>query len=158
VRLVAAGSRAGIAVLVLAGALIPPQRAAADRTAESAPREAVAEIDDPSSGARWLLVRDAGHPGGPGRLIRAEPSMAGERSNGSQPPSITVLPVIRTGDRVRLEEHTPVVDAVLDSVALGPAVAGAPLKVRLKVGGRVVRATAVAPGRALLAAGTEGRP
>ena len=32
--------------------------------------EIVREIDDPHSGDRWLLVRDASHPGGPGLLLQ----------------------------------------------------------------------------------------
>jgi hypothetical protein len=66
--------------------------------------------------------------------------------------------IIRTGDRVRVEEHTPVVDADLESVALGPAIAGASLNVRLRIGGRVVRAVAVAPGRAQIGDDAEVTP
>lgn len=107
------------------------------------------EIVDPHSGVHWLLVRDAAHPGGPGRLLELPPDSALETT---VPPA---LPVIRIGDRVRVEEHTSIADAVLDSVALGTAGPGAPLRVRLKIGGRIVQAVALAPGRAALILGLE---
>jgi hypothetical protein len=61
-----------------------------------------------------------------------------------------MIPVIRAGDRLIVEEHTAVVDAVLEARALNPAAAGAPLDVRLTMGGNVVRVVAVGPGRAAL--------
>lgn len=126
--------------------------AAAQRVPEPLPgapaagqaQPALREIDDPHSGLRWLLVRDATHPGGPGRLVELHGETALDRA-----PS-PALPVIHMGDRVRVEEHTRVADAIFDSVALGPAVKGAPLRLRLRIGGRIVRAIAVAPGRAAL--------
>jgi hypothetical protein len=68
------------------------------------------------------------------------------------------VPVIRAGDRIVVEEHTDVVDAVLEAVALGPAVEQGPLDVRLRIGGRVVRVVALAPGRARLFSKGEARP
>jgi hypothetical protein len=122
--------------------------------------EIVREIDDPHSGARWLLTRNPDHPGGPGRLALvggicnrpaqdcalAEPSQAESR------------PVIRAGESLIVEEHTPFVDARLEAVALGSALAGSAITVRLKIGGRVVRAVALAPGRAELQPQAEARP
>ena len=49
-----------------------------------------------------------------------------------------------------VEEHTPVVDARLEAVALNPAMAGSVFNVRLSVGGRTMRAVALGPGRAVL--------
>lgn len=110
--------------------------------------EIVREIDDPSSGTRWLLYRNPVHPGGPGRLVPLggvypasfprDSAFAAER------------PIIRTGDHVILEESTPVLDARLSATALNPAPAGGPLRVRLDLGGQIVAATAVAPGRVAL--------
>jgi len=52
-----------------------------------------------------------------------------------------------------------VVDGRLDAIALNPAAAGQRVRVRLLVGGRVVRALAAGPGRvALEDEGQEGRP
>lgn len=113
---------------------------------------ALREIRDPNSGARWLLLRDTACPGGPGRLIE----VSGKDSNGTAQPgadrtALRAVPVIRAGSRVRVEEHTAVVDAALEGLALDSAVAGASLRVRLNVGGRVVLAVALAPGHAALA-------
>ncbi len=108
--------------------------------------EIVREIDDPHTGSRWLLMRDLSHPGGPGRLL-----LAGEFRNHLRPSQPGVEPprtVIRAGDRLVVEENTAVVEARLEAVALGPAVVGSPLDVRLKIGGKVVRAVALGPGRA----------
>ena len=122
------------------------------RAANQSPGETFREIDDPSTGDRWLLV--AGHPGGPGRLV-----LAGRQESvqyGAEKPAMQLAPagerpVIQAGDTLVLEEHSAVVEARLEAVALGPAVRGAPFKARLKIGGKVVRAVAAAAGRAVLA-------
>lgn len=119
-----------------------------------APGEIVREIDDPHTGARWLLVRDSTHPGGPGRLMLVRGLREGVRSG--EPGIEPFLPVIHAGDRLIVEEHTAVVEARLEAVALGPAVVGSPLDARLKIGGNVVRIVALAPGRAAFLA--EARP
>jgi hypothetical protein len=117
--------------------------------------EIVREIDDPHTGGRWLLARDPVHPGGPGRLVLA----GGVRITVPRPGAPIVEPphpVIHAGDRLVVEENTTVVEARLEAVALGPAAIGSPLDVRLKIGGTVVRAVALAPGRAAFLA--EARP
>ncbi len=124
-------------------------------------------IDDPCTGARWLLVRDGNNPAGPGRLLLVvEPRNAAGQgsSDGAMAARTTMaklallIPVIRAGDRLVVEEDTPRVEARLEAVALGPAAAGSGLEVRLRIGGRVVRAVALAPGRAAFAPETEVRP
>lgn len=126
------------------------------RTAES--ERLLREIDDPSSGTRWLLVSDQTNPGGPGRLEPApagkDPGAAERRTNA---PRIGQNRMIRPGDKLTVEEHSSTTDAYLEGVALEPAGPGAALKVRLSIGGRVVRAVAVEPGRARLVAFTEAR-
>ena len=119
----------------------------------------VREIDDPHSGDRWLLMRNPTCPGGPGRLVLAAAVPSGarqSRAEGSSPSP--VLTVIHTGDRLIVEENTPLVAARLEAVALGPASPGSPLKVRLALGGRVVRAVALSAGRAAFAPQFEVRP
>lgn len=107
--------------------------------------EVLREIDDPANGCRWLLERDAQHPGGPGRMVLVAGMATGLReSAATQLP----VPVIRAGDPLLLEAHTATMDAELEAVALAPAAVGSELEVRLKIGGRVLRAAAVAPGRA----------
>jgi hypothetical protein len=147
--------------------------------------EVVREIDDPHTGARWLLARDSIHPGGPGRMIlvfeprghefnsvvngvgnkapveaRSQTRIGTQSEPGPlQPESAPPQPVIRAGDRLIVEENTAVVDSRLEAVALNQAAIGSPLNVRLGIGGRVVRAVAVAPGRATFLAETdEARP
>jgi flagella basal body P-ring formation protein FlgA len=77
---------------------------------------------------------------------------------GIRPVEIIPVPVIGAGDRLILEEHSAVVDARLEAVALGPAAVGSALRVRLVIGGRVVRARALAAGHVALQEETEGRP
>ncbi|MGA2276850.1 MAG: hypothetical protein ABSG00_04535 [Terracidiphilus sp.] len=125
-------------------------------------QEVLRVIDDPHSGARWLLVRNELAPGGPGRLVLSD--APGWQTAGKQKhPASRVAngsggPVIRSGDRLIVEEHTAIVDASLEAQALAPAEAGAVLNVRLTIGGRVLRAVAIGPGRARLLAEEEKRP
>lgn len=125
-----------------------------DGSAAGAYGQIVREIDDPGTGDRWLLLRNDQVPGGPGRLVlvggsrrqlgRFSAPLAGTGADAH------ALPVIRAGDRLIVVEHTAVVDAVLEARALNPAVRGAALDVRLTIGGRVMRAVALGPGRARL--------
>ena len=115
--------------------------------------EIVREIDDPRNGDRWLLMRDESHPAGPGRL-RLVSTLRGGRMDPSQarqtaPAADTPPPVIRAGERVVVEENTAVVEAHFEAVAMGPAWAGSSFNVRLSIGGRVMRAVAQGPGRAI---------
>jgi flagella basal body P-ring formation protein FlgA len=69
-----------------------------------------------------------------------------------------LIPVIRSGDRLIVEEHTARVDAVLEARAMNPAAVGGALDVRLTIGGVVVRAVALGPGRAAFQTGSGVRP
>lgn len=118
----------------------------------------VREIDDPQNGARWVLYAPVG--GGPGELVLVQRGFTERRE--AQAGRSGGLPqwsaVIRGGDRVILEEHTPVVDARLEAIALAPAREGGTLRVRLKIGGGIVEAVALGPGRVAFAPETEARP
>jgi hypothetical protein len=121
------------------------------------------EIDDSCTGDHWLLVRDADHPAGPGRLMRITRAGRMVPPNGSDEtaPEIrerAVVPVIHTGDALVLEESTPLVEARLEARAMGPAVCGAEFDARLAIGGKVVRAVALGKGRAAFASHAEMRP
>jgi hypothetical protein len=124
--------------------------------------EIIREIDDASTGDRWLLERNEQNPGGPGRLVRvaAHPGAHGGASAraADQTGEAQPLPIIHAGDRLIVEEHTAVVDAVLEARALNPAAQGSTLEVRLTIGGNVVRAVALAPGRAALQPQAGERP
>jgi len=125
--------------------------------------QVVREIDDPHLGTRWLLVRDPQHPGGPGRLTMV-PLVSNRtqrrRAGGAATEFVRELrlPVIRAGDRLIVEAITPVVEARLEAVALSPAEVGSMLEARLKIGGRVVPAVALGPGRAALQLESGVRP
>jgi len=123
-------------------------------------RGIVREIDDPHSGARWLLERNPDHPGGPGLLVLVESSrkLVPQGQAGFEPSGAEPRTVIRAGEWLIVEENTPVVEARLEAVALSPAVLGSVLDARLRIGGRVVRAVALGPGRAALQPETETRP
>jgi hypothetical protein len=119
--------------------------------------QVVREIDDPNTGDRWLLMSGSGQPGGPGRLVLVaglkELRQPGAGAAPSQP-----LPVIHSGDRLVVEENTALVQARLGAVALGPALLGGSLRLRLAIGGNVVEAVALGPGRAAFAQPAGPRP
>ena len=114
--------------------------------------EIVREIDDPHTGARWLLMRNEQNPGGPGRLVLmgVEQKKTDNSSGQGAEEEAGLAPVIRPGDRLIVEEHTARIDAVLEARALSPAVPGAAFSARLTMGGKVVRAVALGPGHAVL--------
>lgn len=145
-------------VLLSSGGLVSDR----GRSENEENEEIVREIDDPHTGDRWLLERNGRYPGGPGRLVRiaADCSACGGASGrvAKKASEGRPIPVIRAGDRLIVTEHTAVVDAVLEARALNPAMAGSALNVRLTIGGNVVRAVALAPGRAALQPETGARP
>ena len=168
------GMAMNIGVLVLAAVSMAAAQSAAAPSAQvllssgalassqgQAQREIVREIDDPHTGDRWLLMRDLRFPGGPGRLVLAAAHRNATGASGraaGQPDEAQLIPVIHAGDRLIVEEHTAIVDAVLEARALNPATAGAQLDVRLTIGGNVLRVMALGPGRAAFIAETGKRP
>jgi hypothetical protein len=178
------GLRTGVAVAVLAvlspspvhGQVTGPNLRSAQallsssnpaQAGQPAAGEVIREIDDPHNGDHWLLMRDLVHPAGPGRLVRISGIGLQTRNSGPggvQPKTALAveqtkfLPVIHTGDVLIVEENTALVEARLEAVALSPAVSGLAFNVRLKIGGNVVRAVALGPGRAAFAPESEARP
>lgn len=122
------------------------------------------EIVDPSTGDRWLLLRDASRPGGPGRLILAGNVKSTSGMGGSVPPagirpaSTQMAVVIQNGDSLVVERDTPLLRERLEAIAMGPAAVGELFEVRLKIGGRRFRAVALGAGRAAFADTEGGRP
>jgi hypothetical protein len=143
-------------------ALLTPGRGLQASMNPSAAGEIVREIDDPHTGDRWLLMRNDANPGGPGRftLVTAgrTPASGGFAQPANPATPVRLQPVIRLGDRLIVEEHTAVVDARLQARALNSAALGSVFNVRLAIGGRVVRAVALGPGRAALKPETGVRP
>ena len=167
-----AGAVGQAAIAASSGRMVMVSSTGPGVAAMQAEGEVVREIDDPHTGARWLLMRDSSHPGGPGRMVlatgprgqalsdvRSDTRIRAQDDSGPyQPGSAPAQPVIRAGDRLIVEENTAVVEARLEAVALNAAAIGSPLNVRLAIGGKVVRAVAVAAGRAALPAQNEVRP
>lgn len=129
-------------------------------------KTAAREIDDPSTGRRWMLIPDPGASGGPGRLAPATKDSEGKltcetKKDARQDAIEIVAPpriVIRGGDRLIIEENSVVVSARLEATALRPAVVGAIFQARLKIGGKAVRVIALGAGRAAMASDVEARP
>jgi hypothetical protein len=107
-------------------------------------------VEDPSTELRWLLIEDPAHPGGPGRLVSVKSGACKACPSSSRNTITAATPVIHAGDAVQVEEHSPVVDASLQAVALSSANSGGMLRVRLRIGGRMLKARALSPGRAVL--------
>jgi hypothetical protein len=159
------GNTAQAAVLVLTAGIAlaaAGQSSAKDSSPQAAPAAVpypiIRQIDDPHSGEVWLLLRDPGNPGGPGRLVPAAQSAkvpGSARQDLTQP--IKCAPVIRAGEQVLVEEHSARVDARLEAVALSSAAKGEKLRARLKIGGNVVVVVASAPGSAVLEPESEGQ-
>lgn len=118
------------------------------------------EIDDPTTGNRWLVLRNPKHPAGPGRVVLTQPrtNYRERNSQATQPVRTEQGPIIRTGDVVTVEEHTPLLDLRLQAVALEPSLTGAYFTARLKIGGKVMRVMALAPGRAVFGPESEVNP
>jgi hypothetical protein len=141
--------RTACTAALMAACVIVAQAAGSRAVATGVGAPAWRVIEDPHLGRRWVLARDPEHPGGPGKLVE---KAAGAAQSGSGPKA---LPVIRAGDRVLVEENTRVARGLFEAVALGTARPGASFRVRLCVGGRVVWAIAMGPGRATLAGADE---
>ncbi len=108
----------------------------------------LAEIDDAQLGTRWLLRSDPAHPGGPGVMMLS--FYAKKPHSNASFSLVAAHPVIRGGDRLIVEERSPVVEARLEAIALGSATAGSSFRARLKIGGKIVRAIALGSGLASL--------
>lgn len=153
--------RFGATVLALLIAQLTYAQQYSTQTPEN--RSVYREINDPSTGSRWLLMIDSSHPGGPGRWLRAEGQpevrLPGEqrstRSLNKHIAAPIAVPVIHAGDRVIVEEHSDVAEARLEGVALGPAAVDAAFKARLVIGGKVVGVVATASGHAVLQLGMQ---
>ena len=115
-----------------------------NRDTATAPVRVLREIKDPHTGETWRLFPNQADPAGPGQLVRFRDTSCPKVNHEGEKEK----PVIRRGDRVVVEEHSAVMEAYLEARALEPAQIGSLLNLRLKVGGKVVRAVAIAPGRA----------
>jgi|GEM_PF-993705 hypothetical protein len=113
-------------------------------------------VRDPHTGFCWAVNRNTENPGGPGRMIQTlDEECARSRSikycfGVCGPEHNMQTPVIQSGDRLVVQESSPIVEVRLEAVALSPASLGAQFNARLTIGGRVIRAVALGAGRAEL--------
>ena len=173
------GAKTGLLMLlaVFCPVMARAQSGVVGEPLKTARANAIRVIRDPHTAACWLLQRDPARPGGPGRMVllsakdgfqlesvKLEPASlesanaVGGTSNGALKVNrILPAPVVRSGDRLIVEESSALVEARLEAVALGSAVEGAEFRARLAIGGKIVRVVATGHGRATLAADA-GRP
>ena len=137
----AAGMLTVASILVLGLVAQPVAQQAAQENVSG--ERVVMEKTDPATGARWVLMCDAASSGGPGRWVLAEAGMGSGAFSAKRP-------VIRSGDRIVVEEQTAVSEAWLEATALTSAGAGGDLRARIAIGERTVTVRAIAAGRAEL--------
>ena len=132
---------------------------------ERARYRALREFDDPATLQHWILIRDVERAAGPALLVKDSQHFGCEFiavGKGNSPAAVqerfSTLPIIHAGDRIILSEHGINFDAELEATALDAAAAGDSLRVRIKFGGRTVRAIAVARGHASRGAGSNEEP
>jgi len=101
--------------------------------------EILREIDDPWDGSRWLLRSGSNHPGGPGSLTQVADGIA--EPAGKKQQAARVQPVIRAGERLIVTENSKIAMSRLQAVALEVGAIGSEIKVRLLIGGNVIRVT-----------------
>ena len=138
----------------------------ADTSSKPPYGEMVREIDDPSHGRPLAADARSGSSrgtGAAGACRRAGNGVHGERRRKglkcSRHPAAKRTPshpVIHAGDALIVEEHTAVVDARLEAVALSPAAQGRGLQGAIEDRGQGGACGAVSAGQAVFAAAGEG--
>lgn len=125
---------------------------------------ALRTTDDLSTGSQWVLTRDPVHPEAPGRWCKSVGKRMGphlETHNGPRDPHMVLgsrPAVVHSGDRLLVVDHSAVVEARFDAVALNAAIVEGELYARLRFSGKIVRVVALGPGRATLAPEAGVRP
>jgi hypothetical protein len=119
-------------------------------------------IEDPATHRRWLLERNVDHPARPALLtaITRDRSCSvrsfqqrekRDMGHGSQ----VLLPMVHAGDALVVVEDTQSWHVEMEAVALTPGSPGDSIMVRLRIGGKVTRATVISKRRAVAANGFE---
>lgn len=123
----------------------------------------IRSFEDAGTHRSWTVVQDKKQPAAPARLVEAaiHPTVGRASAEESGEASLQMASrlIIHPRDSLIVDEHTAIVDARLEATALNAAARGERLKVRLKIGDRIVPAIAVEPGRAeIVSASREARP
>lgn len=119
---------------------------------------AAGELTDPATGVRWVLLRDTAHPDAPGRWVLSQAAARSGDPSGKKDGMFfrPQPPVIRSGDRIVLVEHSAIADVRLAALALTSAAKGETLRARIAIGGAVVTARADGKGLAELGPAAAG--
>lgn len=123
----------------------------------------IRSFEDAGTHQSWTVVQDKKQPAAPARLVGAAilptAGRASAEESGEESLQMASRLIIHSGDSLIVDEHTAIVDARLQATALGAAAQGERLRVRLKIGDRIVPAIAIEPGRAeILSPTREARP
>ena len=125
--------------------------AAANRTGLGATRI----IEDPATHRRWQLERNPDHPAGPGLLtpVRGVGSccVCSVEETRRERRGLQIQPTVHAGDVLVLVEDAQNWHAEMEAVALSFGSPGDSIMVRLRIGGKVTRATVVSKTRAVVA-------
>ena len=112
-------------------------------------------IEDPATHRRWVLERNSDHPAGPGLLIpvRGDGSccFCSIEETPSRRTGFQIQPIVHAGDALVLVEDARNWHAEMEAVALSYGSPGDSIMVRLRIGGKVTRATVVSRTRAVVA-------
>ena len=101
-------------------------------------------------------MRNRRNPAGPGLVITANDTDVPTSNPAARRNAASCA--IHAGDALLIEEHSAAADSYLEGVALEGAQLGATLSVRLKLGGKVVKVTAMERGRASFTRQEKGQP
>jgi hypothetical protein len=149
-------NRAALLALCVCAIMAPVPAAFADGSAEAGNASVVRTIRDPHTGLCWIVTREAGATGGPGRMVQAvdkectsKPLKQNIKQNAETEYNLQT-PAIRPGDRLVVEENSARVEARLSAIALAAAKVGSSFNVRLAIGGKTLRVIALGPGRAAI--------
>lgn len=123
----------------------------------------IRSFEDAGTHQSWTVVQDKKRPAAPARLVGVAILPAAGRASAEESRDALLQtasrPIIHAGDSLVVDEHTAIADARLEATALGAAARGERLRVRLKIGDRIVPAIAIEPGRAeILSPTREARP
>jgi hypothetical protein len=116
-------------------------------------------IEDPATHRRWLLERNTDHPAWPASLIPVRGDFSccacSIEETTSRRRGLQVQPTVHAGDVLVLVDDAQNWHAEMEAVALSYGSPGDSILVRLRIGGKVTRATVVSKDRAIAASKVE---
>lgn len=134
----------GVAFLSLPCTAQPPRIVASAQAPPGLRGEVLRETVDPCLGMHWQWIADPAHPGWPYHLVMvgstfpsaSTASVVTASHTASEPvQAVAAARVIRAGDLITVRQQSGAISARLQALALGSAMAGHPLRVRLTISG-----------------------